>query len=621
LEITRRAFGLLTGGAAAALTAFGARAQDPGWRHGTALAGDPRYAEGFTHFDYVNPEAPKGGVARLSSGGAQTFDTFNPLLSRGVPGAGLGLVLESLMTSSLDEQDISAMYGLLAEAMRYPEDLSSVTYRLNPAARWHDGEPVTADDVVWSFQKTIELSPYQADYYKHVVSAEATADNEVTFTFDETGNRELPHIVGQLMVLPRHWWEGADANGRQRDIAAGTLEPPLGSGPYRIARFTAGRSITYERVPDYWGADLAVNVGQNNFDEVRYEYYRDVTVQFEAFKADEFDYWWENQASRWETQYDFPAIADGRVKREEVELDQASGTMVGFFINVRRARFQDVRVRRALNYCFDFEELNRTQFYGKYQRVDSYFYGLPLRWEGLPQGRELEILEEVRDQVAPEVFTTEYANPVGGDPQRARENLRAAVDLFREAGYTLEGGRMVGPDGQPFTIEVLLNGPTIERVVLPFQQALGRIGVQMTVRPVDSNQFVSRVYGRDFDLVYLSLPQSTSPGNEQLSFFGSAAADQDSTPNYSGIKDPAVDALIQRIVFAPDRETLVAAVKALDRVLMWSQYVIPSYYRSADWIAYWDRFGHPDPYPRFSIGFPTVWWWDEAKAAAIGSGR
>ncbi len=590
------------------------------WRASSSLEGQPGYADGFPHFSYVNPDAPKGGTVRLSAT-TTTFDTLNPILSKGVPGAGLGHVFETLFTSALDEYDISAAYPQLAEAVRYQDDYSSVTYRINAAARWHDGTPVSAEDVVWSFEKLTELNPNYTNYYRHVTGAAKTGEREVTFTFDETGNRELPHIVGQLIVLPKHWWEGTDANGRQRNVAESTLEPPLGSGPYRVSQVIPGRSIAYERVPDFWGADLNTNIGQNNFDTIRYEYFRDRTVEFEAFKADKFDYWQENEAKRWETGYDFPALTQGRVKKERVTLEQASGAMVGFVPNLRRPLFQDVRVRRAFNLAFDFEDLNRSLFYGQYERIDSFFYGIPLRWEGLPAGQELEILETVRDKLPPEVFTTEYRNPEGGTPQKVRANLQEAIRLMQEAGYSLQGGRMVGPDGRQVTVELLLNGPIIERVAIPYQKSLERIGIRMTIRTADPSQFVQRVHERDFDLVYLSWSQSTSPGNEQMAYWGSKSADQPASPNYGGISDEAVDELIRRVVFAKDRAELVAATKALDRVLMINQYTIPSYIILDERIAYWDRFGHPQPFPRFAIGFPSVWWWDEEKAAATGAPR
>ncbi len=612
VAVSALAAGLATGPAAAA---------DEGeWHYATSLVEKPRYPADFTHFNYVNPDAPKGGMVRMS-GSSPTFDTLNPILPKGVPADGAGLMYESLMMRALDELDISGQYPQVAEAVRFPADYSSVTYRLNPAAKWHDGEPITPEDVVWSFNKLVDLNPSQRFYYQHVTKAEVTGDHEVTFTFDQTGNRELPQIVGEFPILPKHWWEGTDKDGKKRDISRGTLEPPLGSGPYRIKSVSPGRSITYERVPDFWGANLNTYVGQNNFDEIRYEYFRDLDVEFQAFKADRLDYWSENEAKRWATAYDFPAVKDGRMKKELVKLDQVSGVMVGFVPNLRRPLFQDPRVRQALNYAFDFESLNRTIFYGQYERINSFFYGLPLAWSGLPKGKELEILDSVRDEVPPEVFTEEYKNPVGGDPQKVRDNLRKAVELFQEAGYQLDGNKMIDPSGKPVTFEILLNGPTIERVAIPFAQALKRIGIEATVRPVDSAQFVTRVRSRDFDMIYTGWGESNSPGNEQLDFWGSAAADKQSSRNYAGIKDPAVDAIIDKIIFAKDREEQVAAMKALDRVLMWNQYVIPTYTILADRIAYWNRFGHPDGYGKFDIGFPTIWWWDEAKAAKVGGSQ
>ena len=613
------AFAALSLAAFAALAVPAALAEEPVFRHGSALSGDLRYPAGFAHFDYVNPNAPKGGLLRLSAA-TPTFDTTNPILPKGVAADGLENVFETLMTSGLDELDISAMYGLIADGLSYPADFSSVTYRLNPAARWHDGEPITPEDVIWSFEKAVELNPSQRFYYQHVTKAEKTGEREVTFTFDQTGNRELPHILGQLLVLPKHWWTATGPDGQPRDIASGTLEPPLGSGPYRITAVDAGRSVTYERVPDHWGAGLNVNIGKHNFATIRYDYYRDRTVEFEAFKADKIDFWTENEAKRWATGYDVPAVQEGKIVKETVEQDQVSGVMVGFIPNSRRPLFQDVRVRRALNLVFDFEELNRTIFFGQYARIDSFFYGTPLASSGLPEGEELEILKSLGDAVPAEVFTTAYANPVNGDPAKVRDNLRKAVQLFQAAGYRLEGNRMIGPDGRPVAFEILLNGPIIERVAIPFAAALERIGVAATVRSVDSNQFVERVRSRDFDMIYSGWGQSLSPGNEQLDYWGSVAADRDSSRNFAGIKSPAVDALIQKIIFADDRDTQIAATRALDRVLLAEQYVIPSYTILTDRIAYWDRLTHPDPLPRFALGFPDVWWFDAERAKAIGGG-
>ncbi len=599
------------------LAASAGEAQEPVWRHATSLNEEPKYPPDFKRFDYVNPDAPKGGVVRLSDTGG--FDTLNPILSKGNPAPGLGLVYESLLTPSLDE--VSAMYGLIADAMRYPDDYSSVTFRLRPEAKWHDGEPITPDDVVWSFNKLVELNPSQKFYYQHVSKAEVTGEHEVTFTFDQTGNRELPHIVGELLVLPKHWWEGKDANGKQRDIAASTLEAPLGSGPYRVDRIVPGKSISFKRVDDYWAKDLPVAIGQNNFDEIRYEIFLDDTVEFEAFKADVFDWRSENSAKRWATQYNFPAVQKGYVIKEELEnAYRDNGVMIGFIPNLRRDLFKDVRVRRALNYAFDFETLKKTLFYGQYDRIDSFFYGTKLAASGLPEGEELALLEPLKDEVPPEVFTTPYINPVGGDPTKQRDNLRQALNLFQEAGYHLDGQKLVDENGKQLSFELLLNGPTIEAVALAYQAELRKIGIDMQVRSIDTPQWINRVRSRDFDMIYTGWAQSLSPGNEQRAYWGSEAADKDNSQNYAGIKDTAVDALIDKIVQTKDRAELVAATHALDRVLMANQYVIPSYTLRLSRIARWDRFDRPAALPEYSIGFPTVWWWDEAKAQRIRSG-
>lgn len=589
------------------------------WVTSISLQGTPRYKSGFAHYDYVNPNAPKAGAVKLSSA-SQSFDTVNPILAKGVAADGLALVYETLMTASLDEDDIAARYPELAEALRYPSDYSSVTYRLNAKAKWQDGTPVTAEDVIWSFTKLVELNPTRKFYYQHVKSVAKTGDREVTFTFDEAGNRELPEIVSEFAVLPQHWWEGKDANGKQRDIGQTTLEPGMGSGPYKVADVIPGRSISYTRDKNFWGADINVNVGSYNFETLTWEYFKDLDVAFEAFKAGEFDYWNENRAARWATAYDFPALKAGKVVKELVTLDRDYGVMVGFIPNLRRPLFQDVRVRRALNLVFDFEQLSHDLFYGQYDRIDSFYFGIPIGAHGLPKGKELDILNSVKAQVPAEVFTTEYKNPVNGEPQKVRDNLRAAVDLLQQAGFKLQGNTMLDPQGKPVTFEILLNGPTIEAVALPFTQALARIGITASVRSVDAAQYTTRIRNRDFDVTYNGWTQSSSPGNEQLDYWGSMSADKDSSGNYAGIKNPAVDAIIDKIIYSKDRDDQLAAVAALDRVLMANQYVIPSYALLKDRIAYWNKFGHPDPYPRFNEGFPAVWWWDAAKAAKTAGG-
>jgi microcin C transport system substrate-binding protein len=600
---------------ALALPAVADPAQNGPWLNATSLIGQPKYPPGFKHYDYVNPNAPKGGLVRLSSMGS--FDTFNPILPQGEPVDGLGLVYESLMDRSLDEA--SSEYGLLADAVAFPPDISSATFRMNPRAKWQDGTPVTAEDVVWSFEQLIKLNPSQANYYHDVTKAEATAPDQVTFTFDVKNNRELPNILGQLLVLPKHWWQAKDASGKPRNIGASTLEPPMGSGPYKVKSFSAGSTISYERDPSYWGADQPTGIGQNNFDEIRYVYFRNLDVTFEAFKGDQFDWWLENRAKRWATSYDFPAVKDKRVVLELFPQPLANtGVMVGFIPNLRLAKFQDERVREALNYAFDFESMNRTLFYGQYQRIDSFFNGTPLASSGLPTGAELDILNTVKDKIPGSVFTTPYTNPVGGDSTKVRANLRQALNLLGEAGYKLDGNRLVDAKGNQLSFEILLDGPTIEPVASAFVTNLKAIGINATIRSVDSAQYINRLRSRDFDMIYSGWGQSLSPGNEQRDYWGSGSANNPNTSNYAGISDPGIDALIDKVVFAKDRDTLVAATRALDRVLLAHHYVVPSYTLKAERVARWDRFDHPDHIPDYSIGFPQVWWYDKIKAAKTG---
>lgn len=609
----------LTALALATLLAFSpAIAQDKIWHHGGSLIGEPKYPEGFEKFDYVNTDAPVGGTVRLGAMGG--FDTFNPILPSGELASGIGLVYETLTTPSFDET--STQYGNLAEAFSYPDDYSSVTFRMNPRARWADGEPVKAEDVAWSFDKIMELNPSQANYYANVTKAEVTAPGEVTFTFDQTGNRELPHIMGQLIVLPQHWWEGTGPDGKPRDIGRSTLEPPLGSGPYKLDSFSPGASITYDRDPTYWGLTEPVNIGQNNFAEIKYEYFRDTFAEFEGFKGDEFDWWDENLALRWQSGYDFPAVTQGKVIKELFENTyRDSGVMVGFVPNLRKPMFQSQALRQAMLYAFDFEELDKLRFFGQYDRIDSFFYGTEFAATGLPQGEELEILNSVKDLVPASVFTTEYANPVNGDPTKLRQSLRTASQILNEAGYTLNGNQLVDPNGQPVSFEILLNGPTIEPIAAAFLTNLKRLGMNVTIRTVDSPQYIERVGKRDYDMIYTAWAQSLSPGNEQRDFWGSAAAEGVDSRNYAGIADKGVDALIDKIIFADDRDTIIAATRALDRVLLAHNYVTPSYTLRKSRIARWDRFSHPEELPEFSIGFPTVWWYDEAKAAKTGAAK
>jgi microcin C transport system substrate-binding protein len=610
---------VLLGLSAACLALSPISAQDLKWRHGAALLGEPGYPAGFNHYNYVNPDAPRGGLVRLGAQG--TFDSFNVVVA-GVKGSveqGIGLIYETLTTAPLDEPNSS--YGLLAEAFAYPDDYSSVTFRLRPEARWHDGKPVTVDDVIFSFDVFKKHSPMYGFYYSNVAKAEKVGEREVRFTFDQVGNRELPQIMGQLTVLPKHWWEATGPNGQKRDVTQTTLEPPLGSGPYRIKSFDAGRSASYERVKDYWGEKLNVNIGQHNVDEIRNEYYRDATVLLEAFKGDRIDFRSENSARNWATGYNFPAREQGKVVLEEFE-QRSTGRMQAFVLNLRRDKFKDQRVRRAMNLAFPFEEINKTIFYGLYERPSSYFYGLDLASSGVPQGAELAILNSVRDKIPEQVFTTPYRNPVSDTPEALRANLREADRLLKEAGWDIKGGKRVNAKGETLTIELLGSTPNDERIFLPYKASLDRLGIATSVRIVDDVQSTNRERSFDFDVTGGLWPQSTSPGNEQREFWGSDAAKREGSRNLAGISDPGVDALIEKVIYAKDRDELVAATKALDRVLLAHDYVVPQWTSLKQRTARWNRYSHPENMPRYgAAAFPTIWWYDEAKAAQVGAPR
>ncbi len=592
------------------------------WRQGDSLIGMVKYPAGFKKFDYVNPDAPKGGTIRLGSTG--TFDNFNPVVgnTKGNIAPGINLVYQRLTVQSLDE--VSTQYGEIAESWKYPADYSSVTYRLRADARWQDGTPITAEDVVWSFEQSVANDPQQQFYYSHVKHAEVTGEREVTFTFDQAGNRELPFICGEVRVLPKHWWTANGPDGKPRDVSRTTLEPPLGSGPYKVKTFEPGRTITYERVKDYWGEKLPFGVGQNNFDQFRYEFYRDDTVELEAFKGDNYDIRVEASAKNWATAYDIPAVRDGRIVLEKFpQTQKASGVMVGLVPNLRRPLFQDSRVRLALSYLFNFEDINRTIFFSQYEHINSYYYPTELASKGLPSGRELEILTAAKavpgGTVPDEVFTKEFKNPVGGDPATFRSNQREALKLLNAAGWVIEGNKLVNAQTkQPFRFEFINVSPAIERVLLPYKQALSSVGIDMTIRTIDSSQYVNRVRSRDFDMIYTGWGESLSPGNEQQEFFGSQSADKEGSANYAGIKNPAADFVIHEIIYNKGREDLVAAVHALDRILLWNNYVVPGWTASYDRVARWNRFSYPDPLPIYSYGMPTIWWYDAAKAAKTG---
>jgi microcin C transport system substrate-binding protein len=577
--------------------------------HGLSLLDRLKYGADFRHLDYVNPDAPKGGVLRRSATGS--FDSFNPYIIKGTPAAGVGLVFETLMTSPQD--DISSEYGLIAESVEVPKDLSYVTYNLRAEARFHDGTPITADDVIWSFD-TLKAkgAPFYRFYYKNITRAVKFGERRVKFEFTGPPNRELPQITGQLPVLSKAWWAA-------RDFSKTTLEPPLGSGPYRVSSFEPGRYLEVERVKDWWGAKLPINLGQNNFDRIRYDYYRDETVALEAFKADRYDIRMESSSLQWATAYDFPARKAGHVKLETVEHDRPTG-MQAFVFNIRRKPFDDRALREAMAYAFDFEWSNKHLFYGQYTRTTSYFSNSELAARALPTQDELALLEPWRGKIPDEVFAKIYDPPATDGSGNVRANLRTAHRILERAGYKVEAGKLVSPStGKPVSLEVLLVSAAFERIVTPFAANLRRLGIDVRVRTVDPSQYINRQRAFDYDMIVGTMGQSESPGNEQRDYWSSVAADREGSRNLIGIREPAIDALVEKIVDAPDRKSLVAATRALDRVLLWGHYVIPQWHVRNDRIAYWDRFGIPK-HPKYGVDTMS-WWIDPAKANVLDRAR
>lgn len=582
-----------------------AEAQEGVKLHALTLGDAPKYGPDFKRLDYVNPDAPKGGTINLGATG--TFDSFNPFIVKGTPAGTAGLY-DTLTTQT--EDDNLTEYGLLAESMELAQDKSWVIFNLRPEARWHDGKPVTADDVVFTFNTLIEKgSPQYRYYYADVAKVEKLGDLRVKFQFKHGGNRELPVIMGQLAILPKHWWE-------TRNFENVLLEPPLGSGPYKVGKFDMGRSYTMELVPDYWGKDLPINIGTNNYAQVRTTFFQDPEIQLEAFKAGTLDMRAENSARRWATQYDFPAVKDGRVIKEKIPHANPVGIQ-GFIFNIRKPLFADRKVREALIYAFDFETFNKTLAYSQYTRTRSWFQNSEMEAKGTPSPEELEILNPLKDQIPPEVFTTEYNPPVTDGTGNARDNLAKAAALLDEAGWKVENGRRV-KDGQPFEFEFLDDDPAAERTILPFVQNLELIGIKVNLRIVDSAQYQARVEQFDFDMTSKIWGVSNSPGNEQREYWGSQAADTNGSDNLIGIKNPAVDKLIELIVTAPTRKDLIIRCQALDRVMQWNYYLVPNFTLAAFRIAYWNKFGKPDkrPDPPYSYG-ASAWWVDPAKEAAL----
>jgi microcin C transport system substrate-binding protein len=585
-------------------------------RHAVSLIGTPRFGPDFAHFDWVNPNAPKGGRTRRWMLG--TFDSLNPFPVKGNRAIALTLIYDTLMMQSPDEDGTA--YGLIAEWVAYPDDFSSAIVQLRPEARFNDGTPVTPEDVIFSLQSLKAVSPQVAFYYKDVDKAEKTGPHQVTFTFKVKGNRELPIIIGELTVLPKHYYEAVGANGEVHDLSKTTLEIPLGSGPYRIKEVDPGRSITYERVKDWWAKDLPVAKGQWNMDELKFVYYRDRAPAFEAFKAGELDYWFENNAKDWATAYDFDAVTRGLIKREKLPIKTVA-PMQAFAFNIRRPQFADPRVRHAFNLAYDFEWTNKSLFYDQYVRVGSYFDNSELKATGLPKGRELEILNEVRGEVPPEVFTTEWKNPVNNTPEDVRRHLGEAAKLLAEAGWTPKNGVLTNAQGVELSAEFLLVQPDFDRIVLPYKATLEKLGIRASVRIVDTSQYQRREDTFDFDIIVSVFQQSESPGNEQRDYWGSEAADKEGSRNVIGIKNPAVDKLIDRVILAKDRQDLVAATRALDRVLLWNHYVVPQYHMPFERLAFWNMYRRPEKLPSKGGSFPRVWWYDEAAAKRLADLR
>jgi microcin C transport system substrate-binding protein len=579
-------------GAAAALRTYAVTMMDK-----------PRLPPDFPSFPYVNPGAPKGGEVALAAIGS--FDSFNPYIVRGTAAAEVNRVYDTLLRPDADEA--STAYAHLARVIEIPADHTWVAFELRPEAHFHDGHPLTAGDVAWTFETLRSKGrPFYRAYYADVAKAEAQSPTRVVFTFRTNRNRELPLILGEMPVLPKHWWQG-------REFDKPLTDPPLGSGPYQVDRFELSRSVAYRRVPDYWAKDLPTERGLNNFDVVRTEYFRDATVAFEAFKAGQIDFREENIAKQWATGYDFPAVKRGLVKKEKLRHHLPTG-MQGFAMNVRREVFKDPRVRQAMNLAFDFEWCNKELFYDAYTRTKSYFSNSDLASSGLPQGNELKLLEPFRDQLPPELFTAAFKLPVTDGSGNNRENLIAALKLLRAAGCEIKQRKLYDKNGNPFTFEILLDQPAFERVALPYVQWLSHLGIDARVRTVDPAQYQRLMDEFQYDMTVALFSESDSPGNEQVGYWSSASARQPGSDNLIGVANPVVDALVSQLIVAPDRAHLVDICHALDRVLLWNWFVVPHWHLQYVRVAYWDRFGRPDKPVRTGVALDS--WWIEPKLAA-----
>ncbi len=574
--------------------------------HALSIDGEPRYPEDFSHFDYVNPDAPKGGQIRLAAIG--TFDNFNPYIVKGNAADGLGLLFDTLTEQSMDEPFTE--YGLVAEKILVSPDNMGMTFILRPEARFQDQSPITAQDVAFTFNLLVqEGNPHYAQYYADVDRVETPDDKTVNFFFTSGNNKELPSILGQLPVLSKKYWQ-------HRDFSASSLDIPLGSGPYKLQEFRPGQQVVFERDPDYWAKDLAVNKGRHNFKTIIYDYYRDLTVTLEAFKAGEYDFRQETNSKQWATGYTGPAMREGLIRTEHIPHKLSQG-MQCFAMNTRRSFFADLLVRKAFNFAFDFEWSNRNLFYGQYARSTSFFSNSDLAAQGPVTQEEKDLGASLG--LSGDLVLEETLLPVTDGTGNIRENLRTAIELLHQAGWQIENGKLV-KDGQPFEFEMLLVQPDFERVVLPFQRNLQRLGITMKVRIVDTSQYLERLRNFDFDMIVTSFPQSLSPGNEQRSFWHSSSAHVPGSRNYCGINDPWVDVLVDQIIAAPNRDALLLRCKVLDRVLLAGWYVIP-HWHAIDWrVAYWDRFGRPEVLPDFGLDLQS-WWIDPDKDQKLAEKR
>ena len=576
--------------------------------YGLALVGDPRLPPGFAHFPYANPDAPKGGEVVLAAIGS--FDSFNPFILRGTAGP-VSAVWDTLTRASADEPDTG--YAHLAHTIEVAADHTYVAFELRPEARFHDGTPVTAEDIAWTFETLRDKGrPYYRQYYAGVASVETDGPLRVVFRFKTAGNRELPEILGQLPALPKHWWTG-------RDFAAPLTDPPLGCGPYKVGRVELGRTLVMERVPDYWGQGIPTGKGLDNFGSIRTEYFRDATVALQAFKAGQVDFRHENSSKVWATEYDFPAVRKGLVKKRAFDARLPTG-MQGFVMNTRRKVFQDARVREAMTQAFDFEWENKNLFFGLYTRTSSYFSSSDFASHGLPGEPENTLLEPFRSQLPHEVFDTEYTLPVTDGSGNNREGLKRALALLREAGWDIKDRKLVDAFGQQMSFEILLDSPSFERVALPYVQWLQRLGIDARVRTVDPSQYEHLTDAFDFDMTVNVFGESDSPGNEQADYWGSAAGKEEGSNNLAGVADPVVDALVAKVISARTRPELIAACRALDRVLLWSWYVVPHWHLQSFWAAWWDRFGFVDVPIRAGVDF-NAWWIDQSLASATDAAR